>query len=416
VYACLHAAGNPALLVECARQFSPHIEEISDDTVLLDIRGLGRMFMGSEEIAAALVNRAGLAVDVAIASDADAAVFAARGIRGITVIPPGREADVLAPLTLNLLPGSPETAGILNAWGIRTFGEFAALPPLGVAARLGSEGTYLQNLALGQGGRQLNPIESPLQFEEELELDDPVELLEPLAFLLSRLLNNLCARLISRALATDQVQLSLTLENAAPHECVLRLPVPMRDSKTLLKLLQLELDARPPVAPVLKIRLLLKPVKPRTQQHGLFLARSPEPAKLEITLARLCNLLGAENVGTPALLDTHRPDAFRMNRFAPCRVQAEAPLPTSATLVLRRYRPPQHAQVLIRDEKPVHVAAAPARGKVVECVGPWRTSGAWWLRDAWDQDEWDVALSDGALYRIHEDRRTGRWFLEGSYD
>ncbi len=167
MYACLHADGNPALLVECARYFSPRIEETSSDTVLFDVRGLGSLIGGPDKIARAIENRAGIPVDIAIATDPDAAILAARGIRGITVIPPGSEAERLADLPLNLLPGSPETAELLDAWGIRTLGELAALPPLGVAARLGHEGTYLQHLAQGRAGRQLRPMEDPLRFEEE---------------------------------------------------------------------------------------------------------------------------------------------------------------------------------------------------------------------------------------------------------
>jgi protein ImuB len=356
-------------------------------------------------------------VDLAIASDPDAAICAAKGIRGITVIPPGREAEVLAPLPLNLLLSSPEAADVLDAWGVRTLGQLAALPPLGVAARLGSEGAHLQDLARGRGGRQLRPLEDPLTFEEELELDDPVELLEPLAFLLARLLNDLCGRMAARALAADELRLKLTLENLEPHECTLRLPIPMRDGKVFLKLLQLELNARPPGAPVLKIRLALNPVKPRTQQEGLFLALAPEPAKLEITLARLSNLLGADNVGTPELLDTHRPDSFRMNRFVAVRVKETGRLPAEqTTLALRRFRPPKHAQVRLQGDAPVHVSSMAVQGRVTACAGPWRSSGEWWTREPWDHAEWDVALADGALYRIHEDLRTQHWFIEGMYD
>src|SRR5665213_552038 len=270
MYACLHASGNLALLVECARHFSPRIEETSSDTVLFDVRGLGALIGDTHAIARAIENRAGLPVDIAIAADPDAAIIAARGIRGTTVIAPGNEAVILARLPLNLLPGSSETADLLDAWGIRTLGELAMLPPLRLAARLGPEGTYLQHLAQGRAGRQLRPVEDPLLFEEELELDDPVELLEPLSLLLARLLNNLCARLTARALATDEIRLSLTLENAPPHCRTLRLPFPMVDAMTLLKLLQLELSGRSPGAPVIKLRIELNPVKPRVQQHGLF--------------------------------------------------------------------------------------------------------------------------------------------------
>ena len=416
MYACLHASGNPALLVECARHFSPRIEETSSDTVLFDVRGLRALVGDAHQIARAIENRAGLPVDIAIAADPDAAILAARGIRGITVIAPGSEAAVLARLPLNLLPGSSEMADLLDAWGIRTLGEFAALPPLGVAARLGPEGSYLQQLARGRAGRQLRPIEDLLLFEEELELDDPVELLEPLAFILARLLNDLCARLTSRALATDEIRAILTLENAPKHRCTLRLPVPISDPKTLLKLLQLELSARSPGAPLQKLRIELNPVKPRIQQYGLFIPRSPEPAKLEVTLSRLSNLLGAENVGTPELLDTHRPDSFRMARFSAATYKMDISPRPIEVLTLRRYRPPQMAQVRLQDDAPAHIATPIFRSKVIACAGPWRSSGDWWKQDPWDHSEWDIAVTGGALYRVHEDLRRGLWYLEGNYD
>jgi protein ImuB len=422
MYACLHAAGNTALLVECARYFSPRIEETSPDTVLFDARGLTSLFGDPHQIAQAVANRAGIPVNVAIAANPDTAAMAARGIPGITVIPPGREAATLAPLPLNLLSGASlsglaEVAELLDAWGIRTLGELAALPPLGVAARLGNEGARLQNLALGYSTRQLRSLEDALRFEGECELEYPVELLEPLSFLFSSLLTELCGRLAFHALATDEIRLTLTLENAPPHACALRLPIPMREVKTLLKLLQLELNARPPEGPVLKVAIALNPVKPRTQQHGLFLALAPEPAKLEVTLSRLGNLLGKENVGTPELLDTHRPDAFRMNHFTAASLRStNAPAPPDSVLALRRYRPPRHARVRMRAESPIHVAAGHIEGTILAAAGPWRSSGDWWKSDPWDNAEWDIALTDGALYRIYEDLRTGRWFLEGSYD
>ncbi len=415
MYAALHASGNPELLLECARYFSPRIELTSADTVLLHIAGLENLFGSPRQIAEALANRAGIPLNVAVAADADAAVHAARGISGITVIPPGKEATTLAPLPLNLLPGSADAAEALHTWGIRTFGQLAALPPLGIAARLGEEGVHLQRLSRGEAGRQFRDLMDPVTFEERLELDYRVELLEPLSFLFSRMLNDLTQRLASRALAANEVHLELTLEAAAPHRCMLRLPVPMRDSAAFLKLLQLELSARPPGAPVLKIWLRLNPVPPRTQQHGLYIARAPEPEKLEITLARLSNFLGQENVGTPKLVDTHRPDSFRMTHFAALVTKVTEP-PDHETPILRRFRPPKHAQVLVAAGRPAHITCMHLKGKVLDSSGPWQSSGDWWTREPWDHKEWDIALPDGAFYRLYEDCRTTRWFLEGNYD
>ncbi len=322
MYACIHAPGNLPLLIECARGFSPHIEEIGADTILFDVRGLHSLYGPPPQLAREIDRRVGIAANIAIAANPDAAIHAARGIRGITTIEPGREAEALARLPLNLLGGSMEIAELLDLWGIRTFGEFAKLPPLGVAARLGDEGVYLQCLARGEGHRQLRPIEDPLQFEEAIELEYPVDLLEPLSFILARLLNEVCRRLGSRSLSTNEIRLRLTLEKAPEHGTILRLPVPMLDPAAFLKMLQLELSGQPPAAPVLKARLSAEPVKPRRTQQGLFISLAPEPEKLELTIARIRHLTGPDKVGAAALVNTHRPDSFIMRAFSP-----GAPLP-----------------------------------------------------------------------------------------
>src|SRR5689334_4760476 len=113
LYACVCASGNPALLLECARHFSPMIEQTSEDAVIFDVEGMGRIYATSRQLAEAIVARAGIPVHVGIASNPEAAWHAARGFRGITVIPSGEEAKMLAPLPLNLLGGSPQAAETL---------------------------------------------------------------------------------------------------------------------------------------------------------------------------------------------------------------------------------------------------------------------------------------------------------------
>jgi protein ImuB len=415
MYACLHAPGNLSLLVECARGFSPYIEETPPDTVIFDARGLESLHGPPSSLAQEIERRVGLPAHIAIASNPDAAMHAARGFRGTTVIEPGGEAAVLAPLPLNLLGGSAQTAELLQLWGIRTFGDFAKLPPLGIAARMGQEGVDLQLLARGESRRQLRPIEDPLQFESELELDYPVDLLEPLAFILARLLNDVCGRLAARSLATNEIRLRLMLENAPEHTTSLRLPVPMLDQKTFLRMLQLDLSGHPPAAPVLKVHLAAEPVKPRRTQHGLFVPTSPEPEKLELTVARVGHLVGQDHVGTPRISDTHRPDTFTMHGFAP-RETAVREAPVLPRLCLRRFRPPRYAQVLVVNHQPVRVISQSVSGRVAMAKGPWRTSGEWWKQDAWNRDEWDVALEAGGVYRICQEIDSGRWFVEGSYD
>jgi protein ImuB len=416
MFAAIHAgAEDSEKLLRLAQEFSPQVERTAADTVTLDADGLERIHGLPQEIAAALARRAaecGLKASVAIASNPDAAVYAARGFAGVSVIPHGDEAKFLGSLPLTLLEPAPEMLETLERWGIRRFRDLAALPELGLAERLGPEGLRLRKLARGEGDRPLVPVDEPLRFAEEAELEYPVELLEPLAFVLARLLNDLCARLESHGLAANELRLRLKLEAAGEHARALRFPVPMLDARAFLKLLQLDLSAHPPAAPVLRVWLEAEPAKPRAAQNGLFIPIAPEPEKLELTLARLRSLVGEGNVGSPALVDTHRPGAFQMERFgegASGRAGEGA-----RQLALRAMRPPRPARVQMAAGQPVHVHADRVRGHVVSSAGPWRTSGDWWTTDPWARDEWDVALSDGALYRIYSEQ--GRWFVEGSYD
>ena len=420
MFACLHGSGN---LTALAFEFSPTVERTAPDTVTLDASGLDRLFGLPQDVAAAIARRAAevqVKAAIALAANPDAAICAARGFPGSSVIPYGDEAKFLGSLPLRLLAPSQELQETLERWGIRYFQDLAALPPLGIAERLGPEGLRLRELARGEAERKLVPLEEPLRFEDEIELEYPVDLLEPLAFLLSRLVNGLATRLATRALATDELRLRLQLENRSTHERTLRLPVPSLDTKAFLKLLQLDLSANPPAAPVVHVWMGANPVKPQAAQSGLFVPVAPEPVKLELTLARIKSIVGAARVGSPELLDTHRPGAFRISSSVGGLAAGH---PRSAgglaagdrnRLTLRIFRPPRAARVALTSGQPGFIAADGIRGKVLELAGPWRTSGDWWTTDPWSSDEWDIALSDGALYRLCSNPRG--WFVEGSYD
>jgi len=420
MFACLHGAGN---LTALALEFSPTVEQTAGNTVTLDVAGLDRLFGLPQEIAAAMAGRAaeiGLDCRIALAANPDAAICAVRGFArtrlGPIVIPQGDEAKFLGPLPIALLAPSPELAETLSRWGIRRFQDLATLPPLGIAERLGPEGLRLRELARGEACRKLRPIPDPLRFEDEIELEYPVELLEPLAFLLARLINGLATRLATRGLATDELRLRLKLENRGTHERTLRLPVPSLDAKTFLKLLQLDLAARPPAAPIVHVWFGVNPQKPQAAQAGLYVPTAPEPVGLELTLARIKAIVGEDRAGSPRLLDTHRPGAFRMEPPAVPKPDPDARRGAfgAARLALRLFRPPRPARVALAEGQPSFIAAQSIRGKVVDRAGPWRTSGDWWTTEAWSRDEWDIALSDGALYRLY--CSPAGWFVEGSYD
>lgn len=443
-----------AALLDIGWSVSPRVEDTAEDTIVLDLAGLASLFHSDENVANHLVRRAaalGLLVNVAISSNLEAAIHAARGFPGVTIIPPGEEAQRLGCMPIGVLSPSLEVLETLKRWGVRTCAELAALPLLQLSERLGQNGVRLHELARGASQRSLILIEPSVDFEEEMALEYAVAELEPLAFLLGRLLDQLCARLAARSLAAGAIRLRFDLERSPEnnsqfldgkssgepalniYEKVLDLPVPMRDSKMLLRLLRLQLQANPPRASITKIYLAADPARQRVAQGGLFLPSSPDPEKLGLTIARLTNLVGDSHIGSPELVDTHRPGEFRMNRFVPSRDESlknrKFSKPATA---FRTFRPSLPLKVELREGYPARISFRGMRGEVVAASGPWRTSGDWWQTDPWQHDEWDLEIHfrfsptirlerastcpQRGLYRIYYDALRGNWFMRGIYD
>jgi protein ImuB len=420
MFASVYVPGLPpdkaSALKGCAAAFSPQME-LSADMVVFSVQGLRLLMGGPEKIAQAISVRAetlGFKARIGIASNPNAAIAAARGKEGITVIQEGKEAEVLGPLPLHLLEPGAELAETLTLWGIHSFADLAALPEIGLAERLGSSGVELWNLARGSATRPVHACEEKPEFHASLELEHPVELLEPLAFILSRLLNEVCGRLVFYGLAANQVEVSLGLEEHPLYIRSIRIPFASADAGVFLRLLQYDLAAHPPPSAVVSVRIEAIPVQPRFMQTGLFIPLAPQPEKLELTLARIAAIVGSENVGAPELLDTHRPGTFQMRRFNAIEGAAsEADL--EPRLSIRVFRPPLSASVTAQHGHPVRISARGISGRVVAYGGPWRTSGDWWTKDPWARDEWDVELESGTLYRLFR-QSDGKWFIEGNYD
>ena len=137
--------GNSPHLAELAQQFSPLVESAAPDTIAFSITGLDRLIGDAYQIASAISRRGaemGIAANLAIASNPTAAVLAARNFTGVTIIPVGKEADVLAPLPVEVLPVSSELHSTLLRWGINTLGDLAALPEIGLVERFGEDGNH----------------------------------------------------------------------------------------------------------------------------------------------------------------------------------------------------------------------------------------------------------------------------------
>jgi protein ImuB len=498
LFACLYQppgtqglAVTPGALVALAGDFSPRYQCHRDDLVIVDICGLDRLLgdprsIGEEIRRSALVR--GLRVHVGIATTRTAAMVLALARPGLTVVPPGREADAIAPMAIGILEkisdvgtqGTQGTRGtessqkhldqktspvsVFKRWGMRTLGELAALPSSDLSARLGRQGLAWQAIARGQDVGPLVPTLAAERFESSIELEWPIDGLEPLSFVLTRLLEPLSTRLERRDRGAAAIHVLLGLvttpdiqRETQPGEAgkaggageaggigraseageagepvlytrSLQLPSPIRDVRALRTLILLDLESHPPAAPIERVTVILDPTPGRVLQHTLFVRAHPTPEQLSTLIARLNALMGEDRVGRPARVDSYRPGAFAMRPFATDQDWTgraggsvdppRQPASSSVVSVLRRCRQPVPARVVVAGDRPGAVTTDRrgfTGGRVLACAGPWRSSGEWWT-SSWNRDEWDVSLSDGAVYRIFQDRDTNRWFIDAIVD
>lgn len=437
-----HEKAAQSVLVDCAHSFSPLVESTAEGAVTFDITGCSAIFGAPQTLAERVTQaaaRLGLQTRVAIAANPDAALVAAKGSDRITIIPSGEEAKQFSRMPIEVLSPTIEQAEILDSWGTRTCGDLAGLPRVPLVERLGQAGLSLHTLARGQVQRNLVLVVPPAKFAARIELEDSLTDLESLAFILNRLLNQLAMRLRARGLATDEIQLCLGLEihkdrdlrhepdspSSAVFERRLKFPVPMTDPKHLLKLLQLDLAAHNPGAPVKTIAIEAMPAKHRHTQAGLFLPSAPEPEKLEITLARLRNLVGEidergrSRVGAAQLCDSYKSDDFKVVPFTShSAAMKEVSLPKTTDIAFSVFRPPLSAKVRHKESKPIHISFSGLSAPITSAAGPWFASGLWWNEaEKWTREQWEVAvhLEHGlGLYRIF--RENQNWFVEGFYD
>jgi protein ImuB len=424
-----------AVLLECAAHFSPRIESVNEEmsaACVLDITGTERLFGPPETLAARLRDElasAGLRASVAVSANFHAARMKAAATRGITVIPPGHESAALGRLPVAALVLEADPAETFAIWGIRTLAELAALPESDLVARLGPQALNWRNLARGELPHAFQPIEAGFSLAEFCAFETPVEQIDSLLFIGARMIDCLATRASTHALSLASLTVEMKLDGGRAYQRTLRPALATVDRKFLLKLLQLEIAAHPPQSAVLSLTLAAQAGQSSKVQLGLFAPQTPEPSRLDVTIARLKAIAGEDRVGSPVLEDTHRPGSFRMESFAvthpsstykPSESKFGEQGSDRPCMALRRIRPPARVRVELDALKPIAFRDRQHSYKVAAAYGPWRTSGCWWSTEPWNTEEWDVLAESSsgsslACLLVHNCTRN-QWQLEAFYD
>ncbi len=418
-----------AAILECAGTFSPRIEDRSSGHAFLcviDIAGTEKLFGPPARLAKNLLQRLqalGISASIAVSGNFDASICLARGRSSgmdAAIIASGEERTAMAPLPLSVLDLSEEHAETFSLWGIHTLGMLADLPEKALIARMGQEGKRLRQLARGEMPHLFLPVEPEFILEERMELDTPVELLDSLLFVVGVMLEQLITRAKSRILALASVTITLSLEGETSHTRTVRPALPTNDRQLWIKLLHLDLEAHPPQAAILSLTLTAEPGSTSKVQLGLFSPQLPEPARLDVTLARIRAIVGEDCVGRAVLKDTHQPDGFRVEPFTvPTGLPGE-PSSRQQRTAMRECRPAESVSVTLREKRPESFFFREKRYVVEQAYGPWLMSGEWWNPTLWSLQQWDlVARShDGSLLCccLTHDLTQNCWQMVALYD
>jgi protein ImuB len=420
-------------LRDAALCFSPRVEiaaprsglHAAESVVFLDASGIRARWRSEAGFATALSARArslGLVARAAVAGSRAVALLAARApgaVDEVRVIAAGEEASWLAPLSIDLLEPSDALATSLSRFGIRRLGELARLPRRALASRLGERALRLAALARGEADDL--PIETPEAAEivEAIDLEAPIDRLEPLRFVLRGVLDRLAARLDARGLGATELDLELALEARGHDARRIGLATPSADPRLWLRVASLALETRPPGAAIEALRVATQGVPVRADQLDLFRPAGPAPTRLARTLAEIEALCGPGRVGFPIRPDTHRCDAFELAPFSLTNAASRPDVPAAPAEIpaLRALRPPLAARVRVERGLPAELQSAAAAGRVLGCSGPWRTSGGWWASEGrFAHDHYDVWTQDGHVVRLRHDRLENAWCIDGVYD
>ena len=406
------------ILVQTALTLSPDVELSCDGACVADLRHVGKgtcwQQLADQQIARLRTH--GLRAVVGIAPTPDLAHLAAHGAQPSAVVYDG--GAFASGLPIEALEPPENLLHILCGWGIRSVGEFLALPKGETIERLGPEAEALRRKVSGRNKRLLRLVRTAPDYAEAFDFDCEVETVEPLLFLLRRFLDALCERLRAVYRVAQSLVLCLPLEDGSSHERVFCIPVPTAEVEVLFRILHTHLEdlhlAKRPIG----VRLNIQAALPAKDQLQLFESALRDPNRFGETLAKLKAFLGNDSVGVPARSDTHRPDSYRLAECFAAKMDTgkkpACPSEPPRGLFLRRYRPALPSAVHIKDGRPASMESSMTCGIIRECAGPYRLSGNWWDSEGWQQEEWDVALAKGGLYRLS--RREAVWKVEGCYE
>ncbi|MEV1074114.1 DNA polymerase Y family protein [Micromonospora parva] len=435
-------------VVAAVEELVAGVEVVRPGACAVAARGPSRYLGGEEAAAERIIEHVAQSClvesQVGIADGVFAAGLAARAGR---VVAPGGTPEFLAGLPVEAL-GRSALADLLRRLGVRTLGDFAALPAGDVLARFGFDGALAHRLAAGRDHRPLAVRQPPADLTVTSEHDEPIDRVDAAAFVARALAEQLHERLAGHGLACTRLGIEAVTEHGQELHRVWRHDG-LLTAAAIADRVRWQLDgwlsgsngragarAARPTAGIIRLRLVPDGVIAQAGlQAGLWGETGEERERAHRALSRVQGILGPEAVVTAVLGGGRSPaDQVRLVPWGDERLTArpEAPpwpgrLPPPAPAVV--LPSPLAATVHDAAGEPVvisarlAVSAAPARlvvgtgqpAEIVGWAGPWPVDERWWApAEARRRARFQVSLADGAALLLAVE--SGQWLVEAIYD
>lgn len=436
-------------IVAAVEAVAPGVEIIRPGLCAVAARGPARYFGGDAPAAARLAEEASSAgPDRCLAGVAEGAFAAALAARKGEIVPAGRTPEFLAAHPLDVLD-RPELVDLLRRLGLRSLGDFAALPAADVTGRFGSDGAHAHRLARGLDPHPPAARNPPPDLVVTTHLDPPAESVEHVLFAASALADSLHARLISAGLGCTRLRIEAETEQRERHVRIWRhdgVLTPKAIAERVRWQLDGWLSAPPggdgstsrPCSGISVLRLVPDEVIPRdSDQLGLW---SASGAGTEATqragraMARVQGMLGQPAVLTAVLAGGRGPservryvcwgDPRELpSQDGPWPGRVPSPSPALVPPVPLRALLVDDTGAIVRVTSRYAVIAPPARlsvepgppRPVLSWAGPWPAEERWWdVRVARIRVRFQVATTDGTGWLLVLEE--GCWWVEAVYD
>jgi protein ImuB len=423
-------------LAQWCTRFSPYVapwpeseERAGGSGLTLNITACDHLFGGEAAMLRAVIaglKRLGFTARGAIAGSIGAAHALAKfGAKAEIIVPDGKIAETIAPLTVLALRIPDKTAATLKHLGLKTIGHLLPLPRGPLTQRFGKLLNERLDQALCRAAESFSPLLPHAPYRASTVLAEPISVQEHILTLTKKLADDLAPVLERDGKGARALTLTLFRMDGETRELDIRLARPSRDAAHIVKLFSLKLDALAEEYDAgfgFEAARLDVTAADRMVASQATIAADPErdsEDKLSLLIDHLGSRLGLEDVLCAHPRDTHIPErAFVMKPAAQAAAWDEDATPMRPLLMLPCAEPAEVTAV-VPEGPPLQFRWRGVRYSVANAEGPERIHLEWWRDpDGKTRDYYTVEDEEGHRFWLYRDGPYGadaRWFVHGVY-